>query len=124
MHANSFKIIVSVRLVGGKSSAEGRVEVYYNRAWGTVVRDQNRNNARVVCRMLGFTHELGSFLYAKNTAHGVGAGHIWLRGSRCTGSEKSLISCPAARFGQQYSSHSDDAALICSNKTGKKVCFY
>ena len=44
-----------VRLAGGLSSNQGRVEICYNNQWGTVC-DNSFNNidARVVCRQLGF----------------------------------------------------------------------
>ena len=48
-----------MRLVGGPTLYEGRLEVRENNdeAWGTVCDDQFDNtDARVVCRMLGFTN--------------------------------------------------------------------
>ena len=44
-----------VRLSGGSSSLEGRVEICANRAWGTVCGTSNRRfvEANVVCRQLG-----------------------------------------------------------------------
>lgn len=44
----------TVRLVGGSTKYEGRLEVYYNGAWGTVCDDEiNEKVSTVVCRTLG-----------------------------------------------------------------------
>ena len=46
--------LFTVRLVGGPNPREGRLEVYYNRQWGTVCDDGfNQAAARVVCNSLG-----------------------------------------------------------------------
>ena len=46
---------VRVRLVGGKHSYEGRIEVYYKDEWRAVCDHKwDRRAARVVCRMLGY----------------------------------------------------------------------
>ena len=47
-------IDVLVRLVGGSSSQEGRLEVLQNGVWGGVCYNINDAAARVVCSMLGF----------------------------------------------------------------------
>ena len=44
-----------VRLVGGTSISQGRVEVCVGQAWGTVCHyGFDSNDARVVCRQLGY----------------------------------------------------------------------
>ena len=45
----------SVQLMGGQSSHEGEVEMCWNGVWTTInAYDWNYNNARVVCRQLGY----------------------------------------------------------------------
>ena len=61
--ANNNKLILmfTVRLVGGSSSREGRLEILYYGEWGGVcyestysgTRQMNNAAARVVCSMLG-----------------------------------------------------------------------
>ena len=44
-----------VRLVGGSYQWEGRVEVFFNRSWGTITdSDWTSEDAQAVCRTLGY----------------------------------------------------------------------
>ena len=51
-----------LRLAGGQSASEGRVEICINGVWGRVCGDYswNTNDARVVCRQLGFPTDGGT----------------------------------------------------------------
>lgn len=45
-----------MRLVEGKNTFEGRLEIFYNGVWGTVCDDNwSKPAAEVVCRQLGFS---------------------------------------------------------------------
>ena len=47
-----------VRLVGGNAINEGRVEICYNKTWGTVCHDEwDYRDASVACYQLGFSGE-------------------------------------------------------------------
>ena len=48
----------AIRLVGGRNDMEGRVEVCFQRQWGTVCNNSwNTKDAVVACRQLGLTSE-------------------------------------------------------------------
>ncbi len=53
-----------IRLIGSRSSWEGRVEVCYSGVWGTVCDNQwSRADAAVTCRQLGY-HSFGKYKVA------------------------------------------------------------
>ena len=108
---------VLVRLVGGRSYYEGRVEMNYNGEWGTVCDDGwDNTDAGVVCRQLGF----GSSGTAYNSAYfGQGSGPILLDNVACTGSELTLANCSNLGVGVTRSCyHSEDAGVRCSSYRG------
>ena len=109
---------VIVRLVGGSSYNEGRVEVYYNGQWGTVCDDGwDDTDAGVLCRQLGFGLSGTAIGLA---GFGQGSGSIWLGNVTCTGNESILASCGHRGVGvTRYCSHGDDAGVRCSGLEGK-----
>lgn len=103
----------AVRLVGGSSGSEGRVEIFYNGQWGTVCDDYwNDLNARVVCQQLGF---YGNSYATSGAQFGPGARTqpIWLDDVRCVGSEEYLSGCPNRGWGVHNCFHWEDAGVIC-----------
>ena len=114
---------INIRLVGGSSYNEGRVEVNYNGEWGTVCDDGwNDTDAGVVCRQLGF----GSSGTAIGSAgFGQGSGSIWLDSVTCTGNESTLASCGHLGVNVTTScDHSKDAGVKCSELQGKQLPMY
>ena len=106
----------SVRLIGGATEYEGRVEYYYNGEWGTVCdASWDINDAMVVCRQLHFT---GANEALNLAPFGAGTGPIWLDDILCTGSEKALSECPHDSSGNNSCSHNQDAGVRC---TGTEV---
>ena len=52
-----------IRLRDGATSFEGRVEICYNNAWGTICNNSwSTNNVNVACRQLGF-RSTGNFFF-------------------------------------------------------------
>ncbi|KAJ6650731.1 hypothetical protein lerEdw1_004205 [Lerista edwardsae] len=104
--------VAAVRLTGGANSCAGKVEVLYQRQWGTVCSDGwNLQDASVVCKQLG----CGTALKAPQGAHfGERPGLIWLSNVTCTGTEKSLQDCKGSLTGEHQCGHSEEANVMCT----------
>eukprot|EP00058_Branchiostoma_floridae_P025346 XP_002610836.1 hypothetical protein BRAFLDRAFT_94923 [Branchiostoma floridae] len=116
---SSFQQAGRIRLVGGSGPHEGRVEVrrytssYY---WGTVCDDSfDMSDARVVCRMLGYT---GASAVHDSAYYGQGSGNIYMDGLMCTGIESSLFDCSYNGWGVHDCSHSEDVGVVCYTSFG------
>ena len=112
-----------IRLVGGSSYNEGRVEVNYNGEWGTVCDDGwDDTDAGVVCRQLGFG---SSELSVYSAAFGQGTGPIFLDNVLCDGSEQALAKCGHLGVNITRScSHGDDAGVRCMGGQGLYIYIY
>ncbi|XP_071506654.1 scavenger receptor cysteine-rich domain-containing group B protein-like [Diadema antillarum] len=104
----------TVRLVGGTSRFEGRVEILRGSQWGTVCDDNwGLNDARVVCRQLGY----GDAITATTNAYfgrGSDSQPILMDNVACSGSERMLADCYFRGRGNHDCSHREDAGVICS----------
>ena len=113
-----FTFSYSVRLVGGTSLYEGRVEVYRNGRWQTVCDDSwDIREAQVVCRQLGYGSAVSAL---RNAYFGRGSGAQWEVNWYCSGSESSLQSCITR---SSSCSHSEDASVRCSGSRGELKIF-
>ena len=117
-----------IRLVGGSTALEGRVEVCVSGTWGTVCDDfWSTLDAQVVCRQLDFSPIGMSVLLAKNARFnchcldsvartsayfGQGTVPILLDDVACVGTESRLTDC---RYDSLTSdcNHREDAGVSC-----------
>ncbi|XP_029466620.1 deleted in malignant brain tumors 1 protein-like [Rhinatrema bivittatum] len=106
----------ALRLANGEDQCRGRVEVYYNRVWGTVCDNGwDLTDAQVVCRQLG----CGSALSAPgNALYGQGTGSVLLDSVQCTGSEPYLWQCFNSGWATSVCGHCQDASVICAATAG------
>ncbi|XP_041485962.1 deleted in malignant brain tumors 1 protein-like, partial [Lytechinus variegatus] len=110
-YSGAFPEPFPIRLVDGSSGNEGRVEVMYGGSWGTVCDDEwDLNDARVICRMLGFEGALDA---PGSATFGQGSGDILLDSIGCTGTEDNLAECIHKGIGDHDCAHTEDAGVVC-----------
>ena len=94
-----------LRLIGGYSEYEGRVEIYYDGQWGTVCDDGwGIPDANVVCRQLFGSNALSAPCCA---SFGYGSGYIWMDTVACSGNEAALSDCSHNGWGYHDCSHGE-----------------
>ncbi|XP_030851598.1 deleted in malignant brain tumors 1 protein-like [Strongylocentrotus purpuratus] len=102
---------IEVQLDNGADGYEGRVEILHEGSWGTVCDDSwDLNDAKVVCRQLGFDGALAALPQAR---FGQGSGDIFLDGVQCNGTETNLKDCKHKGIGVHNCIHKEDASVIC-----------
>ncbi|XP_038076002.1 fibropellin-1-like [Patiria miniata] len=102
----------SIRLANGPLPNEGRVEVYYNGAWGTVCDDGwDISDGHVACHELGYPSAAQVW---SSAFYGQGTGAIHLDDMACSGSEASLGACGHSGWGSHNCGHHEDSSVKCN----------
>ena len=117
----------TVRLVGGTTPLEGRIEIFFLGQWGTVcgnsyyrsryryVYSWDLADATVVCHQLGYLRAVGA---PRSAAFGAGSGPSWYSNVGCVGNEMSLTECSSSvSLSGNACSHSQDAGVVCSSES-------
>ncbi|XP_051808861.1 lysyl oxidase homolog 3B isoform X2 [Acanthochromis polyacanthus] len=112
----------TIRIVGGRSSYEGRVEVQVGSKWGTVCSTGwTTKEAMVVCRQLG----LGYSMHAVTETWYWDSSNVTemvMSGVKCTGSEMSLSQCQHHKtVSCQKAAAKFAAGVICSETASDLV---
>ena len=118
VHGEHDAVNGDLRLVNGPSVNEGRIEVYYNRQWGTICDDSwNKRDGDVLCKQLGYVDAE----YVRFRAYyGEGTGPIWIDQIQCDNGDQSVIDCRHNGWGKHDCKHREDAGVKCRRKTAVK----
>nr|XP_014343911.1 PREDICTED: scavenger receptor cysteine-rich type 1 protein M130-like [Latimeria chalumnae] len=107
-----------VRLADGESRCDGRVEVYYNRTWGSVEDEEwGLQDAQVICRQLGCGEAIEAY---NSTNYGQGKGPVWLRDVHCIGNESHLRHCDVSQLNLSLNA-SGGVGVLCSEHIHLRV---
>ncbi|CAG0896137.1 unnamed protein product [Darwinula stevensoni] len=106
-----------VRLVGGKDTREGRLQVYMNGRWGTVCRmGWTIEAAALVCRQMGLALNPSNWLLQRSEMPAAGINEdIILSNVKCTDLDTDILECDAETENDFENSctHEDDVGLRC-----------
>ncbi|XP_031565202.1 deleted in malignant brain tumors 1 protein-like, partial [Actinia tenebrosa] len=103
---------VQIRLEDGSLPNSGRVAVRYGNVWGTICnKGLDINDAKVICRMLGYTgarkvYPVNSFVLSSDI--------IWLSDLECNGTENSIVDCRHPGWGQTKTCKENDGGVVCT----------
>ena len=101
---------VNLRLVGGVTRNEGRLEIFFKGEWGTICDDSwELQDAKVACIQLGFS---GAIAATSGGLFGIGTGPIHFDDVECVGHENDLSICQHVE--DHNCNHIEDAGVVCT----------
>lgn len=107
----------SLRLSGGESRCDGRVEISLHGVWSRVLDDDwDIKDAHVVCRQLQCGTAEKAYYLPKSER---GMGLVGLRSVQCTGNETQLMLCNTSHYQTVPTGVSEDVGVIC---LGESLC--
>ncbi|XP_055959268.1 scavenger receptor cysteine-rich domain superfamily protein-like [Patella vulgata] len=108
----------TIRLVGGRGPADGRLEVLHDGIWKNVCDDDFHKRAgQVVCRQLGFLDpdhlEEVDIYITKNNSWIQNGNSYWLDNTKCEGYEDILEDCAHRAWGQNDCKSNEVVGVRC-----------
>ena len=112
---------VAVRLAGVENiDYAGRVEAFYDGKWGKICRNEwDINDAKVVCKQLGFKSAVAEFIGVNTKDEKVS---VAMSNVKCTGQESVLASCKRSD-GEQRCLDKIGAQALCERGKSKSDNF-
>ncbi|XP_034949444.1 protein bark beetle isoform X2 [Chelonus insularis] len=109
---------IPVRLLGGRTNKEGRLQVRIDNEWGTVCNyGWNIRAAALVCHQLGFTLDPNNWYLERSQIPSAGTNeNIILSNIQCTEDDIDISKCKAEHAGDFENSctHDNDVGVKCS----------
>nr|XP_006812538.1 PREDICTED: deleted in malignant brain tumors 1 protein-like [Saccoglossus kowalevskii] len=113
-----------LRLRGGSTSFEGRLEILHENTWGTICDDEwDIVDADVVCRELQMGYALDALTMSSGAfSEGSNRMPVHLDNVNCDGTEAKLEFCSHDHWGQHNCGHFEDAGVRCSGPDLTRLC--
>lgn len=107
---------MSLRLISetSRETCAGRLEVFYNGAWGTVGKsNMSETTVGVVCRQLGCADK-GNISPA--SLYKTMSRYMWVDNVQCPKGPDTLWQCPSSPWKQRLASPSEETWITCTSE--------
>ncbi|XP_051778434.1 scavenger receptor cysteine-rich type 1 protein M130-like [Erpetoichthys calabaricus] len=105
-----------IRLVGGETRCDGRVEIFYNKVWGRLLSSSwNQKEASAICEKLDCGYAVHIY---SSSRYGVGDSDTCFGGIQCTSKKGAVVSCTVKSADCKSG---EDVGLLCSKHTALRL---